>query len=127
MSDISTQLKQQFLEKASPLIDEYIGAALGTRELSSTSAVCRDEVWKLLKTIILDSSSSVSIEARTMEEILVAVSSGQCTLEEGAKLLEMYTSVKGTYTSTADSTAGISINILGSTSLPKVLTHESKD
>lgn len=88
------ELKRMFLEKAAPLLNEYIDAALGKGELKSTNANCREEVWDLLKSLILKSSEKLQLQAATPEEILGAVTEGKCTIEEAKSLLAMFKQVK---------------------------------
>ena len=87
-------LKQKFLEAAAPLVDEYINAALGKGSLSSTNAGAREEVWDVMKKLILQASDKLEIDIQSAEDVLEAVSSGKCTFEEGEKLLNLYKKVK---------------------------------
>lgn len=88
------QLKQFFLDNAEPLVQQYIDAALGTGKLKSTNAEAREEVWEVLKTLMLQSSDKLDIEVKTAQDVLDAVSTGKCTFEEGEKLLKLYKQMK---------------------------------
>ncbi|RLA58811.1 MAG: hypothetical protein DRQ89_14900 [Epsilonproteobacteria bacterium] len=83
-------LKKYFLTNAEPLLKQYIDAALGTGQLQSTNAGAREEVWEVLKTLMLQSSDKLDINIETGEDVLKAVSTGKYTLEEGEKLLRLY-------------------------------------
>ena len=84
------QLKQYFLDNAEPLVKQYIDAALGTGTLASTNAGAREEVWHVLKQLMLQSSDKLDLNINNAEDILKAVSNGKCTFEEGDKLLSLY-------------------------------------
>lgn len=88
------RLKQFFIENAEPLLKEYINAALGVGKLSSNSADARQEVWDLLKKLMLQSSDKLEIDIKSAEDVLEAVSSGKCTFDEGEKLLNLYKKVR---------------------------------
>ena len=90
----ATFLKNRFLDAAYPLVDDYVNAALGEASIKSTNAGCREEVWSLLKELMLKSSDKIDIEIGSMRDILAAVESGKCTLEEGNKLIVMYKQVR---------------------------------
>jgi len=116
-------LKQHFLENARPLVDEYIGAALGTAKLSSNNAGAREECWDLLKKLMLQSSDKLDIQIESARDVLNAVSNGKCTIEEGEQLLKMYKQLKeiDTMGILSDSgSGGLTINILSS-SIPAQL------
>jgi len=110
------ELKQYFLDNAQPLVDEYIAAALGKGELSSTNMSAREEVWAVLKQLMLQSSDKLDIAIDSAQDVLEAVSKGKCTFEEGQKLLAMYKQMKeienvGVVPGSAS--GGFTINILG--------------
>ena len=88
------ELKQHFLEGAWPIVDAYINAALGTKDLESLNSGCREEVWDLVKKLMLQSSDKLELDIENPEDILKAVESGKCTFEEGDKLLGLYQKVK---------------------------------
>jgi hypothetical protein len=111
----SVELKEHFLENASALVDEYIGAALGMTELSSNNANCREEVWDLLKKLMLQASSRMFFEIGSMEDILVAVSKGECTIEEGKELISMYKQVREAQNIGVDAIEGTPLPILNIT------------
>lgn len=84
-------LKEHFLEISQSLIDEYVSAALGDSEIKSTNTHCREEVWDVLKKLMLQSSSKLEImEGGSPDAIINAVEQGKCTIEEGKELLNMY-------------------------------------
>ena len=84
-------LKDHFLKISQPLIDEYVNAAMGKGELSSNNTHCREEVWDVLKKLMLQSSEKLEImEGGSPEAIISAVEQGKCTVAEGKELLGMY-------------------------------------
>lgn len=87
-------LKARFLNTAWPIVDAYINAALGIEELKSLNSGCREEVWDLVKKLMLQSSDKLEIDIKNAEDIIKAVSNGKCTFEEGDKLLAMFKKVK---------------------------------
>lgn len=123
-------LKSMFLEGAEPLVQQYIDAALGTGQLQSTNAGAREEVWEVLKTLMLQSSDKLDIHIETAEDVLEAVSTGRCTFEEGEKLLNLYKKMKdinqvGMLPGATDN--GLTINILSAPSpqeIKEVIDHE---
>jgi len=109
-------LKQYFLENAAPLVKQYIDAALGVAEIQSTNATAREEVWDVLKQLMLQSSDKLEISIEKADDILTAVSQGKCTFEEGEKLLSLYKKLKevnevALIPGTTEQ-AGLTINIL---------------
>lgn len=119
-------LKQYFLENAAPLVKQYIDAALGTAEIQSTNATAREEVWDVLKSLMLQSSDKLEISIETADDILTAVSQGKCTFEEGEKLLSLYKKLKevnevALIPGTTEQ-AGLTINILQA---PAITTVDS--
>lgn len=87
----AARLKQHFLEIASPLVDDYVAAALGTGELKSNNVGCREEVWDLLKTLMLEASdTSPALTISCANDIVKAVDAGDCTIEEGEQLAKMF-------------------------------------
>ena len=89
-----TELKKYFLEQAQPLIEQYINAAIGSQPLASTNAVARNEVWGVLKTLMLQSSDKIDIDTTNAEAVIKAVTSGKCTLAEGQQLMDMFQKLK---------------------------------
>jgi hypothetical protein len=89
------ELREKFIKQASPLMDQYIKAALGDEDIKSLNAGCRKEVWDLLKSIIVASADKIKIDVNDPKDILKAVESGQCTIEQGQQLLNMYTQLQG--------------------------------
>ena len=111
------ELKQYFLDNAQPLVKEYIDAALGKGELKSTNMSAREEVWGVLKQLMLSSSDKLDIDINSAQDVLNAVSKGKCTFEEAQKLLEMYKKMKeieNVGVMPGSTNAGFTINILGS-------------
>ncbi len=88
------ELKVHFLESAWPIVDAYVDAALGRAELQSLNSGCREEVWDLIKSLMLQSSDKLDIQIETVEDILKAVENGECTFEEGDKLMSLYKKAK---------------------------------
>ena len=117
-------LKQHFLEDAAPLVDEYINAALGKEELSSTNASAREEVWDLLAHLMKQSSEKINIDIQSAEDIIKAVTDGKCTMEEGKQLLSLYKQAKEINTVgllAGQEPGGLTINILSATSPKEVI------
>jgi hypothetical protein len=112
-------LKQHFLDNAHSIIDEYIGAALGTGDLKSNNSGAREEVWNLVKQLIMQSSDKLDLKVESPEDVLVAVSNGACTIKEGEALLKMYKSIKeidtmGNLSHLGEGSGGLVINIQAS-------------
>ncbi len=91
------QLKEHFIRLAEPIIEEYVGAALGTRELKSTNASCRTEVWDLLKQLMLKASDVIpqnpkisGLSLNSTKDIMRAVKDGHLNVEQGKQLVSMY-------------------------------------
>jgi len=124
------ELKQMFLEKAQPLVEQYIEAALGTGKLQSTNAEAREEVWDVLKKLMLQSSDKLDISIESAQDVLDAVSSGKCTFEEADKLLGLFEKMRKIETTGllgSSSTGGVTVNILATpqaTEIKEVITHE---
>lgn len=117
-------LKQSFLDHAAPLVQQYIDAALGNAEFTSTNMDAREEVWDVLKKMMLQSSDKLEIDIQSAEDVLDAVSSGKCTFEEGEKLLKLFKQVKDIEMTgkLGDGTGGLTINILSATTpVPAVI------
>jgi len=128
------ELKSYFLDNAQPLVKQYIDAALGTGELKSFNADAREQVWSVLKQLMLNSSDKLDIDINSAQDVLTAVSKGKCTFEEGEKLLELYKKMSDIESNKmlpgSGSGAGFTINILGSTPVAaepmKVIEHENE-
>ncbi|MHA1220146.1 MAG: hypothetical protein ACTSQB_00255 [Candidatus Heimdallarchaeota archaeon] len=89
-------LRRHFLHRASPLIDEYINAALGTSTFSATSDHARSEVWGILKQLIIEAKNPapmLDLRGKNIEEqidkILTLVSTGGISLEEGREYISL--------------------------------------
>lgn len=122
------ELKQRFLEEAGPLVEEYIMAALGKGELSSTNAGAREKVWELLSQLMLQSSDKLELEITCPEDVIKAVTEGKCTMQEGQNLLKLYKAAKEIETignsPGVGGSAGITINILsGEETKTQVIEH----
>jgi len=112
------EVKQRFLERAAPLVDEYIDAALGLGELTSTNADARTEVWNLLAFLMKQSSEKIDINIENAEDVIKAVTDGKCTMKEGQDLLALYKTAKEIENSgqigQLGGPQGLTINILSS-------------
>ena len=107
------EIREEFLEKALPLMNQYINAALGTDELQSYSSEARTEVWELLKELILRPNEKVTIEINEPKDILAAVANGKCSIEVGTKLMEMYKKISDIESPTTDNDApGLTIAVV---------------
>lgn len=92
-------LKRHFIERASPMIDQMIDAALGTGEMKATNIMARDEVWDLLKGIIKEAENPVpllNLKGGNIEEqidiILTKVSTGEINFEQAKRYMELVSS-----------------------------------
>lgn len=130
MHKTAQELKQHFLDIAHPLIKEYVDAALGRSDLNSTNPGARAEVWEVIKKLILESSDKMQVKIETVQDIIVAVGNGSCTLEEGEKMLSLYQKVKEIEMTGKIGTGGgggLTINIKGPSQPAietKVIEHE---
>jgi hypothetical protein len=91
------QLKEEFLERAAPLMDQYLDATFGIDSIQSTDSACRKEVWELLKEFIQKADEKIYLPedfSGTPEGVIRAVESGHITLQEGEKLLLLYRTAK---------------------------------
>lgn len=89
-------LKSHFLHRASPLIDDYIDAALGESVLKSTNDHARFEVWKLLVEIMRQADNKAPIlnmKGKKIDDqislILEDVFSGNTSPAEGRELISI--------------------------------------
>ena len=117
----SQELKQKILSEAGPLVDQYIRAALGTGVIESTNQSAREEVWDVLKQLMLESSSKIDIDVKTAKDVRAAVTSGKCTFEEGKQLMELYKAAKVVEQNSvigSEGASGFTINILNAAELP---------
>lgn len=91
------QLKEHFLEKAAPLLDQYIGATFGEAALTSVDSTCREEVWGMLKDFLSKADEKIILEGKYREGpegVLLAVMEGHITIEEGERLIDMHKKIK---------------------------------
>ena len=89
-------LKAHFLHRASPLIDDYIDAALGLDTLNSTSDHARFEVWKLLTEIMRQADNKapiLNVKGKKIDDqislILEDVFKGKSTVSEGRDMIAL--------------------------------------
>ena len=112
------EIKQKFIERAAPLVDEYVDAALGLGELSSNNADARTEVWEFLAFLMKQSSEKIDISIENAEDVIKAVTDGKCTMAEGKQLLDLYKTAREIETSgqigQLGQGGGLTINILNS-------------
>ncbi len=83
------ELRGYFVNQAKPILDEYIGSALGTSELKSNNSDARQETWKLLRDIILGAGNLQKIEAGSTAEVVNMLSDGRITFQEAKELMNM--------------------------------------
>ena len=124
------ELKQHFLESAWPIVDAYIDAALGKKDLASLNSGCREEVWDLIKTLMVQSSDKLELNIESPQDILKAVESGKCTFEEGDKLLALYKKVKDIETvglSSGNGLDGLTVVIQNGNIKPEPILIESSN
>ena len=91
-----TNLRAHFIHRASPLIDDYIDAALGNGTLRSTNDHARFEVWSVLKQILLEANNPsplVDIRGKSINEqvdkILTLATTGKINNQEAKEYLEL--------------------------------------
>lgn len=121
------ELKQDFLNKAGPLVQQYIDAALGNGELQSTNAGAREAVWELMSKLMLQSSDKLELDIQTADDVIKAVTDGKCTMEEGKALLSLYKTAKEIDTVghlPGGQHGGLTINILSAGSRGEVIEYE---
>lgn len=87
-------IRDDFLEKALPLLDDYVGASLGVDSLKSIDGGCRIQVWKVIRESIRHSDNFIDVEITDARSIFNAVTSGKITVKHGAMLLDMYLKLK---------------------------------
>ena len=111
-------IKVRFLSSAWPIVDAYVKAALGTEDIQSLNSECRAEVWDVVKKLMLQSSDKLELNISSVQDILKAVECGECTFEEGKKLMSLYKQAKeievagmGTLDKSIDG-RGLVVNIL---------------
>lgn len=113
------ELKDHFLEKAQPIVDEYINAALGVEDLKSLNAGAREEVWDVIKQLMIQSSEKLQLDQiEGPEDIIKAVEAGKCTIKEADALLSMYKQVKDIKSDGIEGGTNIQINIMGAEATP---------
>ncbi len=116
------ELKKHFLDIAWPIVDSYVNAALGVEELKSTNAGCREEVWELVKKLMLSSSDKMNLEIESPRDVILAVEEGKCTFKEAEQLLDLYQRVKEIESEQggiiSEGHGGIQVNILSGSSQP---------
>ena len=88
------ELKSHFMEIAWPIVDSYVNAALGKEDLKSFNSGCREEVWELVKKLMIQSSDKMNLDIDNPRDILLAVENGECTFKEAEQLLDLYQRVK---------------------------------
>ena len=88
------ELKKHFIDIAWPIVDSYVNAALGKEELASFNTGCREEVWELVKKLMVQSSDKMSLDIQNPRDVVLAVERGDCTFKEAEQLLDLYQRVK---------------------------------
>lgn len=106
------ELKDHFMSLAWPLVGEYVNAALGHSELKSTSSACREEVWELIKTLMLKSSNKLEMQVDSPRDVIEAVSGGHCTIQEAEQLLAMFKQVQEIENPTNNESGNNGVNIV---------------
>ena len=92
------ELKDKFLQEASPLIDQYLDATFGVAKLTSVDAACRKEVWGLLKVFLEKADEKIFLDEKYRdgaEGVLLAIQDGVLTIEEGERLITIHAAIKG--------------------------------
>ena len=83
------ELRAYFVNKAKPMIDEYIGAALGKSELKSTNSDARKETWGLLRDIINSAGNLTKIDAENTKDVIKMLKDGAITIQDAKDLMQM--------------------------------------
>lgn len=83
------QLRAYFVNKAKPMIDEYIGAALGHSELKSNNSDARKETWGLLRDIINSAGNLHRIEAENTKDVIGMLKEGSISISDAKELMHM--------------------------------------
>jgi hypothetical protein len=123
------ELKKHFLDIAWPIVDSYVNAALGHEDLKSTNSNCREEVWELVKKLMVQSSDKMNLAISEPLDIIKAVECGECTFKEAEQLLDMYKRVKEIENienggNLGGMPAGLQINILGAETTQDLLPNK---
>jgi hypothetical protein len=91
-----TKMRQHFLEKASPLIDQMIDAALGNKKMLSTNDYAINQVWSVLQEMIRGANNPaplLDLKGKPIEnqidQILTKVSDGEITFEEAKEYMSL--------------------------------------
>ena len=91
-----SKMRQHFLERASPMIDDMIDSALGTGRMKSNNALAQQEVWDILKEVIMHAENPApllnlrgeSVE-KQVDTILTKVSAGEITFKEAKEYMSL--------------------------------------
>lgn len=130
---LSHEFKQYFLDNAKPLLVQYIQAATGEADLQSTNSGAREEIWSVVKELILRGSDKIKVSVNSPEDVLAAVSSGKCTVQEAKELMAMFKQIKEINQKDlpqlgSGGDRGLQINIMSGSNEPsrvsKVIEHE---
>jgi hypothetical protein len=84
-----SEIRANFLKKAEPLIDEYVGASLGKSQLSSNDATARSEVWSLLRDILVNADDLKKVSASNTKSVLRLLRRGKITIDEAERLMRI--------------------------------------
>jgi len=107
-----SQLRQLILDNGEELVQQYIDAALGKGGFTATNLSAREEMWDMLKSMMLKSSDTVdALDVQEARNILDHVASGKLTLAEGDKLLAMFKTVAEIERPTIDA-GGTSVTVV---------------
>lgn len=89
-------IRRHFLHKAAPLIDTYIDVALGKKVPETTNLQMQNQVWEVLREIILSASDHapvIDLKGKTVDEqvskILELVSTGGIPIDQGKEYLSL--------------------------------------
>lgn len=78
-----------FSELGEFLIDEYTSVIKGEGDFSSNSVKAREDVFDILKEVILKESDTKKIIATSTESVLKLLRRGKITLEEAERLMKI--------------------------------------
>jgi len=91
-----SKMRQHFLERASPMIDDMIDAALGEGRMKSNNALAQQEVWDILKSVIMQAENPAPLlnlrgdsVDKQVDTILTKVSAGEITFNEAKEYMSL--------------------------------------
>ena len=83
------ELRQEFLQKARPLLDQYINAAVHGKKLKSVDGDCREAVWDTLQRAILAENDVHKVRVRQQGDVLKLIEKGKVSIQDGLQLMQV--------------------------------------